>query len=97
MTRRRRTLIIAGSLVLVAVLATGCASPNETTADMNPDSLAGFWSGLWDGLTATLAFFGTLLGLGEWNVYEVHNNGAWYNFGFLIGIGAIFGGGASAR
>ncbi len=33
-------------------------------------------------------------------IYEVHNNGGWYNFGYLIGLSMIFGGGpagSSAR
>jgi hypothetical protein len=24
----------------------------------------------------------------RYSMYEVHNNGAWYNFGFLLGAGA---------
>jgi len=26
--------------------------------------------------------------------YDVHNNGGWYNFGFILGIMLVFGGGA---
>jgi hypothetical protein len=26
-------------------------------------------------------------------MYEVHNNGAWYNLGYLLGAAAILGGG----
>ncbi len=28
------------------------------------------------------------------NIYEVHNNGAWYNLGFIIGLIIILGGGS---
>jgi hypothetical protein len=33
------------------------------------------------------------------SVYEVHNNGGWYDFGFILGVSAFFGGGGggSAR
>ncbi|MDX6291150.1 MAG: hypothetical protein QOH50_225 [Kribbellaceae bacterium] len=33
------------------------------------------------------------------NIYEVHNNGNWYNFGFILGIliAASGGGGISRR
>src|SRR5690606_34545975 len=32
------------------------------------------------------------------NVYEVHNNGHWYDFGFVTGAGILFvGGGTGAR
>jgi hypothetical protein len=27
-------------------------------------------------------------------MYEVHNNGGWYDFGFIFGIMIAFGGGA---
>jgi hypothetical protein len=27
------------------------------------------------------------------NVYEVHNNGSWYNFGFVLGAGLFLSGG----
>ena len=30
------------------------------------------------------------------NVYEVHNNGNWYNFGFVLGAGILLGGGGTA-
>jgi hypothetical protein len=30
------------------------------------------------------------------NMYEVHNNGGWYDFGFVLGAGILTGGGASA-
>jgi len=29
------------------------------------------------------------------NIYETHNNGAWYNFGFLFGLACFFGGGGN--
>jgi len=28
-------------------------------------------------------------------IYEVHNNGAWYNFGYLFGLACILGGGGN--
>jgi len=30
------------------------------------------------------------------NIYEVQNDGNWYNFGFMIGVAIAFGGPASA-
>ena len=47
---------------------------------------AGFWGGLWHGSIAPFTFFISL-----WNdgisIYETNNNGRWYEFGFLLGIG----------
>ncbi len=28
-------------------------------------------------------------------IYQTPNNGGWYNFGYILGIGGFFGGGAS--
>jgi hypothetical protein len=30
------------------------------------------------------------------NIYEVHNNGNWYNLGFMLGVACVFSGGAGA-
>jgi hypothetical protein len=30
------------------------------------------------------------------NLYEVHNNGNWYNFGFILGLSIVFGSGSRA-
>ena len=30
------------------------------------------------------------------SVYEVHNSGGWYNFGFLLGAAVVWGGGRTA-
>jgi len=53
---------------------------------------AGFWTGLWHGIIAPFVF---IIGLftDKVRVYEVNNNGRWYDFGFLLGIGG-FGGSA---
>lgn len=47
---------------------------------------AGFWAGLWHGILSPLTF---LIGLFSTKVkmYETNNNGGWYDFGFLIGVG----------
>jgi hypothetical protein len=51
---------------------------------------AGFLVGVWHGIIAAPVF---VIGLFTPNVaiYETHNNGRWYDFGFLLGIGAFSG------
>jgi hypothetical protein len=78
------------------VLLTGCiAGPNElqNTPD-DEEEVAGFFTGLWHGIIAPVTFIISLF-IKSINIYEVHNNGAWYNLGFLLGIGALTGGGGS--
>ena len=56
---------------------------------------AGFWEGLWHGTVSPFAFVYIIFG-GDVGVYETYNTGNWYNFGFLIGTGAILAGGSSS-
>ena len=52
---------------------------------------AGFWAGVWHGNIAAITFVVSLFNK-DVGIYETHNNGAWYNFGFLLGVSSLFGG-----
>ena len=49
------------------------------------DKVAGFWAGLWHGLICIITFIISLF-TDSVGVYEINNNGNWYNFGFVLGI-----------
>lgn len=91
----RQALVIVLLLVLVCV---GCAAgPNVMKDSANPDgAVAGFWLGLWHGLILPFTFIVSLFS-DNVTIYEIHNSGGWYNFGFLLGAMTIFGGGGAAR
>jgi len=72
------------ALILIAMFATGCA--RDIAVPAGGMEVMGFWAGLWDGMTAGFAFIGSLFGA-DWAVYDVVNNGGWYDFGFLMGVG----------
>ena len=75
-------------VALVAVLAlSACAGPNPLVVTVRQHGVAGFWTGLWHGMICPIAFVISLFNPSV-SMYEVHNNGNWYNFGFLIGAGA---------
>ena len=96
--KNRRRIAAAAALVAVLLLATACAAgPNTAAAAGGPDP-AGFWLGLWHGIICPIAFVVSLFN-DRVNVYEVHNNGNWYNFGFVLGIFLVAssGGGGAAR
>jgi hypothetical protein len=102
MTERMRALVrksLPPTLLVAVLLLTSCAAgPNveEGAADAS-GQVAGFWPGLWHGIIAPVTFVISLFS-NTVNVYEVHNNGNWYNFGFILGAGMFLGGsGASAR
>ena len=79
-------------IFIMALLLTGCAKAVEVPEGVN---LSGFLGGLWHGIIMIFSFVGSLFS-DNIAVYAVYNNGGWYDFGFLLGVGA-FAGGASSR
>jgi hypothetical protein len=68
------------------------AGPNELENSENEDGkIAGFWQGLWHGMTAPFSLVISLF-KEDIGIYETHNNGRKYNFGFIIGLMIVFGG-----
>jgi hypothetical protein len=81
------------AVILLLTLAACAAGPNALKGTANDkDTVAGFWLGLWQGFIAPFIFLISLF-RGGLNIYEVHNNGIWYNFGYLMGLMCILGGG----
>lgn len=78
---------------LGALFLTGCAAGPNTAAHVaaSDGSVAGFWLGLWHGMIAPITFVVSIFS-DSVNFYEVHNSGGWYNFGFVLGAGILFGG-----
>ena len=69
----------------------GCApGPNQFRGTASEHAVAGFWLGLWQGFIAPFVFVASLFN-SNLSIYEVHNNGAWYNFGYLFGLACFFG------
>ncbi len=80
--------------LVVTVLLAGCAAVANPVGG-GGDS-AGFWLGLWQGFIAPIAFLVSLVNH-EVGIYEVNNSGAWYDFGYVVGLSAFFSGPAGAR
>jgi len=82
--------------VLCIMLLAGCAAspnPNVNIPKESDKEPAGFWLGLWHGLIVFFAFIVSLF-RSSVGIYETHNAGFWYNFGFILGIIVSHGGGA---
>ena len=93
---RSEVTTLAVVALLTALVLTGCApGPNDVGAITPPEAQAGFWLGLWQGFISPITFIVSLFNA-DVNIYEVHNDGNWYNFGFMIGVALAFGGPASA-
>lgn len=96
MTRSKPLVVMA--MVVASVALVGCVAGTNTLVDTADAEgvIAGFWRGLWHGAIAPLTFVISLFS-DTVHVYEVHNNGAWYDFGFLVGLTSYHGGGHAAR
>jgi len=78
-------IALLASLVLIAACAT-----QPATAAFDPP---GFWSGLIHGAISPFALIGAFFT--EARIYAFPNSGWWYDLGFLLGIGATWGGGTA--
>ena len=89
------TLLLLLSRPIAAIFAFldgGVGGPNMFVDTADPDgNIAGFWLGFLHGTISPITLCVSLF-KDNISIYEVHNNGAWYNFGFIIsalGLGGI--------
>jgi len=98
MTKWRTTAVAVLAVTALALVA--CAAGPNNVAHVDAPHVAGFWLGLWHGVISPITFLISLFNRGV-NIYDVHNDGNWYNFGFMLGVSAVFSGagrsGAAAR
>ena len=78
MTRTRLFVLVAMSLTVAACVA------KQSMAAVNPAS-PGFLEGVWHGFIFPIAWIVSLF-TDDIAVYQVPNNGGWYDFGYFIGI-----------
>ncbi len=89
--------IILGILIAALILSLAACAPGPNTLQGTQDEeneVAGFWQGLWHGFISPVTFVISLFN-DNVSIYEIHNNGGWYNFGFLFGAAIILGGGGA--
>jgi uncharacterized membrane protein len=85
--------LVVGLIIVAVVLAACAAGPNpQVGVPPHGGTVAGFWLGLWHGFISPITFIISLF-TDKVNFYEVHNDGNWYDFGFVLGAGILFGGG----
>ena len=90
----RRIMAVAAVAATALFILTGCADVTDIDACRQTEPY-GFLFGLWHGLIAPISFFGSLVS-DNIAMYAMNNNGGWYDFGFVIGAGILFGGGSRA-
>jgi hypothetical protein len=79
--------------IVLSMLLCGCFPGGGTSS---PNEPAGFFMGVWHGWIAPLSLIVGIFKDGI-SIYEPHNTGWWYDFGFYISIIAGFGGIALSR
>ncbi len=92
---KRRFVSVAIIVLILLVVLSACApGPNPMRSLEEPErtDAAGFWSGLWHGIIVPVTFVISLFN-DRVSIYEVNNRGGWYDFGFVLGVITIFGGG----
>jgi hypothetical protein len=90
----RSSLALVVLLLLLLSILGGCAPGANQSAGTasGHGTVAGFWLGLWHGFIAPFVLVVSLF-KSNLSIYEVHNNGLWYNSGYLFGVACFFGGG----
>lgn len=76
-------------LTACAILLTSCVAHQHEVP--KGELIYGFWFGLWHGIISPITFIISLFN-DKVVVWETHNNGGWYTFGFLLGVGTLTGG-----
>ncbi len=84
--------VILGLLIVFIFSSCAQTMPVEECIKVQP---YGFLGGLWHGFIAPFSFFASLI-MDDVAIYAVNNNGGWYDFGFVLGAGILFGGGGRA-
>lgn len=87
---------IVGVVLLLSGYHPGTNPLINTQTLHGNQNVAGFWRGLLHGMFSFFTFIASLFD-NNVTIYEVHNNGGWYNFGFVLGIGGLSAGCSSRR
>lgn len=83
-------------MLFVLLVFSSCAEVQQVEACKTGHTY-GFFGGLWHGIIAPVSFVCSLFS-DHIAVWAVNNNGGWYSFGFLIGVGSLgFGGSKASR
>jgi len=81
--------IVLLRIAIIVILCIWIGLPDVVNVQACVDGDAmGFWYGLWHGWMAFPSFIVSLFDESV-AIYAINNNGAWYNFGFILGCGSI--------
>lgn len=87
MKNKSQTILLL--LTIIVFFLSSCADVTNINECVKNEPY-GFWGGLWHGFISPWSFIGSLI----WDdiaMYAVNNTGGWYDFGFVLGSGILFG------
>lgn len=73
------------SMIAALLILAGCATSMPET--IQPDA-AGFWAGFGHGFVVFISFIWSLFDSSV-SIFATPNNGGWYTFGFVLGVGGL--------
>ena len=73
--------------VLFTLMLVGCADSISFSQAESVEPV-GFFYGLWHGLIIIFAWLGSLF-CDDIAIYAIYNNGGWYDFGYVLGVGGF--------
>ena len=88
-------VVVFLALSTMACTFSGGTNPLRDVPKGENGPVAGFWDGLIHGAISPVLFVISLFD-NHVNMYEVNNNGHWYDLGWVLGAGLLFKGGSSA-
>ena len=77
-------------LLCILLLLDSCATTHDLTNCLTSTN-AGFLDGFWHGMISPISFVLSLFEK-DITIYEIANNGNWYNLGFVLGCYVTFKG-----
>lgn len=85
-----RLLKLTFLLAVIAICLAACATQPVSTAEDAPGFLMGLVHGFISPFSLIAEIFTNV------RVYAFPNSGGWYDFGFMLGVGTLSGGGSRA-
>jgi hypothetical protein len=84
----RKILAFCLIMFLLLVTLSSCVPGDGSNFETKP---AGFFSGVWHGWIALFSLIYSIFNK-DIGIYEIHNNGFWYDLGYYMAIISGFGG-----
>lgn len=84
----KSNLIKTGLFLMVGILLLSSCADVSTVCAEPSEMLYGFWYGVWHGAIVLWSWIGSWFS-DDIAIYAINNNGGWYDFGYILGLGGF--------